>query len=262
MVERVETGGGYRERNSTADRALGILMLFDADKPVWGSNEIAARLGVSRSTSYRYLQSLISTGFIEEAPGGFRLGPKIFELARMARIGLGLSEIALPIMRKLAAQANEAVLLTRRSGRSVVCLDLVEAHHIVRLSYERGHVLPINAGASAEVLLAWADPAEVSAVLAQAPLERFTARTLTDPQALITRLAYIRKRGIALSQGELDEHILGIAAPIRDATGSVCAAISIAALARRMPRSELTSAEVAVRTAAASISRQLEIRDA
>ncbi|MDJ0105492.1 IclR family transcriptional regulator [Rhodococcus erythropolis] len=262
MTERAGGSGKYRERNSTADRALDILLLFSADKPVWSGPDIATHLGVARSTGYRYLQSLTGSRFLEEANGGFRLGPKIFELARLARVGIGLSEISLPEMRSLAAHVNETVLLTRRSGRSVVCLDLVEAQHAVRLSYERGHVLPINAGASAEVLLAWADPAEVTAVLEQGPLERFTDKTLTDPKALQARLVAIRKRGVAISQGELDDHILGIAAPIRDSSGSVCAAISIAALASRVPRGELKSIEAAVRGAAAAITSELELRDA
>ncbi|MFF0456442.1 IclR family transcriptional regulator [Nocardia africana] len=252
----------YRERNSTADRALDILLLFSADKPVWSAGDIAAGLGVARSTGYRYLQSLVANGFIEETVGGFRLGPRIFELARLARAGIGLSEVALPVMRTLAQEVGETVLLTRRSGRSVVCLDLVEAAHAVRLTYDRGHVLPINAGAAAEVLLAWADPAEVVRVLGREPLERFTAKTLTDPDELRARLVRIRKRGVAVSQGELDEHILGVAAPIRDGSGAVCAAISIAALAARVPRSRLREVENAVRDAAHAISGQLELRSA
>ncbi|WP_040742597.1 IclR family transcriptional regulator [Nocardia tenerifensis] len=252
---------GYRERNSTADRALDILLLFTADKPVWTGPDIAAALGVARSTGYRYLQSLVGSGFLEEADGGLRLGPRVFDLARLARAGLGLSEISLPAMRTLAAQFDETVLLTRRSGRSIVCLDLVEAQQAVRLSYERGHVLPINAGAAAEVLLAWSDPGEVTTVLAQAPLQRFTRKTLTDPELLRIRLAHIRKRGVAVSQGELDDHILGVAAPIRNAAGSVCAAVSVAALAARIPRDRLGSVVTAVHTAATAITQRLTLRD-
>ncbi len=254
-------GGTYRERNSTADRALDILTLFSAEKPVWTGSEVATALGVARSTGYRYLQSLIGSGFLEETAGGARLGPRIFELARSARAGLGLSEVSLPVMRLLAGRLNETVLLTRRSGRSVVCLELAEARQMVRLSYDRGQILPINAGAAAEVLLAWADPKEVRALLAQGPLESFTPKTLTDPEELRERLAYIRKRGVAVSRGELDEHILGVAAPIRNAAGAVCAAISVAALAVRVPRTELKNVEAAVRHAAATITRDLELRD-
>ena len=254
--------GTYRERNATADRALDILLLYSADKPVWTGSEIAARLGVARSTGYRYLQSLLNRGFIEETAGGFRLGLRVFELARSARAGVGLSDVALPVMRTLAAGINETVLLTARSGRSVVCLDVVESRHAVRLTYERGHVLPINAGAAAEVLLAWADPHEVAAVLAQGPLERFTPRTITDADALRARLADIRASGVAVAAGELDEYILGVAAPIRNAAGAVCAAVSIAALNARIPASEVKSVETAVRDAAAAITRKLELRDA
>ena len=252
---------GYRDRNSTADRALDILLLFNENKLVWSGTEIADEIGVARSTGYRYMQSLVNAGFVEEAPGGFRLGPRIFELARLARAGTSLSDIATPAMRSLSSAVGETVLLTRRSGRFVVCLELVEAPHAVRLSYERGHVLPINAGAAAEVLLAWAPPDEVTAVLKAAPLERFTAKTLTDPAQLQTRLAQIRRDGVAVSQGELDEQILGVAAPVHNARGGVIAAVSVAALVSRVPRSEVKSIKVAVKNAAAAISEQLATAD-
>lgn len=252
---------GYRERNSTADRALDILSLFREDKLVWTGTEIADQLGVARSTGYRYLQSLVNSGFIEEAGVGFRLGPRIFELARLARAGISLLDIAIPVMGSLAADVNETVLLTRRSGRFVVCLDLVEAAQPVRLSYERGHVLPINAGAAAEVLLAFAPPDEAAAILEAAPLERFTDKTLTDPEVLQARLKQIRADGVAVSHGELDEQILGVAAPIYDARGSVVAAVSVAALASRVARGQLKGIKAAVQSAAAKISDQLSIVD-
>src|SRR5262245_41451032 len=244
---KTRPASGYRDRNSTADRALDILLLFNEDKLVWTGAEIADEIGVARSTGYRYMQSLVNAGFVEEAAGGFRLGPRIFELARLARAGTRLADVAMAPMQSLAAAVGETVLLTRRSGRFVVCLELVEAPHPVRLSYERGHVLPINAGAAAEVLLAWAPPDEVTAVLNAAPLERFTAKTLTDPGQLQNRLAQIRKEGVAVSQGELDEQILGVAAPIHDARGRVVAAVSVAALASRVPRNELKSVKLGVK---------------
>jgi DNA-binding IclR family transcriptional regulator len=258
MGDLPQSSGTYRGRNSTADRALDVLLLYAADKPVWRGYEIATQLGVAPSTAYRYLRSLVGGGFLEEAAGGFRLGPRIFELASSARAGLGMSEVALPIMRSLAARANAPVLLTRRSGRSVLCVELVRAHCVVPLSYERGHVLPINAGAPAEVLMAWADPEEIDKVLEPGPLERFTPRTLTDPDALRLRFTHIRRRGVAISRGELDEHILGVSAPVRNATGTVCAAVSIAIPAARIPPAGLAFAESAVRSAATTLARRLE----
>ncbi|MTD55427.1 IclR family transcriptional regulator [Amycolatopsis pithecellobii] len=258
MTNRDATSGTYRGRNSTADRTLDILLLYTADKPVWTGSDIAARLGVARSTAYRYLQSLIGTGLIEETEGGFRIGPRIFDLARSARTECGLSEVSLPAMRKLAAQLDGTVLLTRRSGRSVVCVELIEARPAVRLSYDRGLALPINAGAAAEVLLAWADPHEISMLLDSGPLARFTSRTLAAPDTLRARFTQIRNRGVAITRGELDEHILGVSAPIRDVTGAVCAAISVAALAARVRKGELKNLATAVCRAATAITHELE----
>jgi DNA-binding IclR family transcriptional regulator len=260
MVNLPQGSGIYRARNSTADRALDILMLYATEKSVWSCHEIAGRLGVARSTAYRYVRSLLSVGFLEEAVGGFRLGPRIIELAMSARSGLGLSGIALPIMRSLANRVNATVLLTKRSGHAVLCVEVVRAKQVVSLSYERGHILPINAGAPAEVLLAWADPREIAAVLEPGRLERFTPRTLTHPDALRLRFAHIRRRGVAISRGELDEHILGVSAPVRNPAGAVCAAVSIAVPAARISPVDLAYAVSAVRDAATTLSRQLELQ--
>lgn len=250
---------GYRERNATADRALDILGMFGDDRPVVSGSEVAEHLGTSRSTAYRYLQSLVTNRFLEEAPvGGFRLGLRVLELARTARRSYGISEIAMPVMQRLAACTHESVLLTRRTGNVVVCLDRAEATtHTVRISYERGSALPVNAGASALALLAWADPAEIRTVLERTELVRFTEATLTDVDAVVARLAEIRELGYSVTRGEVDRDVLGIAAPIRDDTGQVIAAISVAAVASRIPPGHEDEVVDAVRTAAAEISERL-----
>ncbi|WP_314225320.1 IclR family transcriptional regulator [Streptomyces zaehneri] len=258
--EKVTPVSQYRERNSTADRALDILGLFSQDKLSLSGQEVATALGTARSTAYRYLQSLVGSGFLEEDPqGGFRLGLRVLELARLARRGYGLSEIALPLMRELCAEVGETVLLTRRAGGAAICVERCEAEHPVRISYERGSVLPANAGASALALLAWLPEQECRELLESQRLQRFTARTMTDVDALMERLAQIRKDGFIVSRGELDADILGIAAPIRGASGGVVAALSIAALEHRVPDRRLDEVVAAVRRAAELISGQLAV---
>ena len=187
-----------------------MLLLFDLSTPVLSAGEIAERLGMSRSTTYRYLQSLRSSDLLEEdaARGGFRLGSRIFELARIARLGLGLSEIALPVMQDLCREVDEAVLLTRRSGTMVVCLERVETTRPIRLSYERGHLLPLHAGAPSKVLLAFEEQSDV-VVESLGELQRFTDATITDPNLLRAELARIREQGYALSNGERDAGVRG-----------------------------------------------------
>lgn len=224
---------------------------------MWSGAEISEQLGVARSTGYRYLSSLVQSGFIAEGDGGFQLGPRIFQLARVARRRIGLAEAALQEMQDLARDVSETVLLTRRSGTAVVCLERVEAARPIRLSYERGHVLPINAGAAAEVLLAWLPPDEVAQILMDAPPQRFTPSTLVDAGAITERLKQIRKDGYALTRGEIDPDILGIAAPVRGHGDTVRAAVSIAALSSRVSARQARAMAAAVLDAAARITERV-----
>lgn len=249
----------YRDRNSTADRALDILSLFEDDRLTVTGADVASALAVAKSTAYRYLQSLTRSGFLEEFEprGGFRLGPRVYELARLARKGVGLSDLARPVMRDLAEATGETVLLTRRSGYWVVCLELEESVKPVRLSYERGHVLPPNAGAAAQVLLAWESPEFIDKMFSEVRFEKFTAKTLTDARKLQQRLEDIRGTGYAVSRGELDADVVGIAAPIRDHSNNVAAAISIAALGTHVPKQREKGVVGEVRRAAARVSEGL-----
>lgn len=253
-----DSGSRYRERNSTADRALDVLQLFDDSRLTVTGVEVAARLGVARSTAYRYLQSLTFSGFLEEADSraGFRLGPKVLALARLARKGIGLSDVARPVMRELVGATGEAVLLTRRSGSWIVCLEREESDHPVRLSYERGHLLPPNAGAAALVLLAWEPDAVVDEILGSTTLTRLTSTTMIDPARIRVRLEEIRAAGVASSRGELDPDIIGIAAPIRNHDGSVVAAVSIAGLSHRVTDDRVPAVTDAVRAAGERISEK------
>jgi IclR family acetate operon transcriptional repressor len=247
-----QNGGAYRERNSTADRALDILAMFTEERPAVSGSEVATHLGVARSTAYRYLQSLVTTRFLEESPGGgFRLGLRVLELAKLARKSYGLSELAAPLLAKLAADVDETVLLTKRTGDVVVCLDRAESEtHRVRISYERGSTLPVNAGASALVLLAWSPAAEAEQVFRGTTLRRFTDATLTEVDDLMARLAKIRADGHSITRGELDRDVLGIAAPIRGEHDAVIAAVSVAAVASRI--SPDTEADIVARVRAAA----------
>jgi DNA-binding IclR family transcriptional regulator len=259
-VENVVAPSGYRERNSTAERALTILDMFSDTQLALSAADIAAELGTSRSTAYRYVQSLVTSGFLEEsAPAGFRLGMRILELARLARKGYGLASAALPVMKELSDRFNQTVLLTRRVGTSIICVERSEPdNQHVRLSYERGSQLPINAGASALVLLAWLPEPEAYALLSSQPLNRFTANTLVEPSAIVDRLHQIRSDGFAMTVEEVDPDVIGIAAPVFDGDGNVAVGLSIVAMQNRLPSNERKGAVEAVRQASHELSRILD----
>lgn len=244
---------GYRERNSTADRALNILEMFTDDHLVLSAAEVAEHLGVARSTAYRYLETLVQSNFLaEDGRAGFRLGMKVLQLSRLARRSYGLADVAVPALRALADRFHQTVLLTRLMGNAVVCLEREESsEQYVRLSYQRGTILNVNAGASALVLLAWLPTDTLTRLLASAQLQRFTAASVTDPAELRTRLAQIRDDGYAVTHGEVDPDAIGIAAPIFQSSGAVLAGLSIVAIRARLSDSAVDEMlRAVVRTAA------------
>ena len=253
--------GTYRERNSTSDRTLDILTMFTEDRPRLSAGELAAELGTARSTVYRYLQALTAAGFVEEDPGGgFRLGMRVFDLARIARRSHGVLDIAAPVLADLAAATGETALLTRRQGTTVICLDKHEARgRLLRISYERGAILTPNAGASALALFAWDDQESLAELLKTADLPRYTPQTPADPETIAGVLSQAREQGYLVSHGALDPDVTGIAAPVRDAAGVVTLAVSVVALASRAAGDTLTTLIIAVRDAAQSLESKLRL---
>lgn len=258
MSESNGVTSGYRERNSTADRALLILGMFSDARVEISGLQVAAELGVARSTAYRYIQTLESADFLEESDGRatYRLGPRVFDLARIARLGLGLPEIARPVMRELVSEVGESVLLTRLSGIHVVCLELFEGTHPARLSFERGEVLPINATASSLVNLAWLPEAQLEKVLRDSAPIRPPARTLSSDEAIKEALAEVRTQGYALTRSELDDLAVGVAAPVFNADRDVIAGVAAIGLSFRMTEERLPRITDLVREAAREISDQ------
>ena len=256
MAPMTRGSSGYRERNSTADRALNVLQMFTDDRPEISAVEVAENLGVARSTAYRYLQTLVQSQFLNETGrGGFRLGMRVLELARIARQGYGLSDLAVPAMRELADRFHQTVLLTKQMGNAVVCLEREESREQhVRLSYERGTVLSLNAGASALVLMAWLPEDRARQQLASVALRAFTPNTLTDPDAIVARLAQIRQDGYAVTHGELDPMAAGIAAPIFRPDGEVLAGISVVLIESLVPAGQIDEIIKAVVATAGSLS--------
>lgn len=252
-----KTKPGYRDGNSTADRALTILQMFTADRPRISAVEVAEHLGASRSTAYRYLQTLVGASFLrEDDQAGFRLGSKVMELAAIARRGFSATDRAIPVMRTLTSEYNETVLLTKRIGSAIVCLEREESSgRIVRLSYERGSQLSYNAGASALVLLAWLPEPEARALLETQPLPQYTASTLTTVDEIMHRLREIRAEGHVVAQGEVDPNVVAVAAPIFDHKERVDFALSVVML-RPVSDEHLQAVTEALTDAARSLSEE------
>ena len=239
--------------NSTADRAIEILLMFDDTRPVISAAEVAERFGMPRSTTYRYLSSLRAQGLLVEAgEGGFRLGHRILALARIARQGFTILQISRPHLERARKDTGETVLLTQRTGEDLTVLECLESSSPIRISYERGQVLPTPASAAAKVFLAFSAAGKVGKVLKKRKFPQYTDHTITDPDRLARILDEVRSKGYAVNHNEVDEGITAVAAPIFDGSREVEYAVSIVAPSFRVNDSHLAiMADAARRTAGA-----------
>jgi IclR family acetate operon transcriptional repressor len=223
------------------DRALAVLELFGADRPDWGTSEVARAAGLPVPTAHRILAALTGRRYLarDEQTRRFRLGPAALDLGDRARARLDLRQVALPVLRRLARDTDETALLTVPSSdrERSVCLERVESSQPLRLSVEPGRRLPLHAGASQKALLAFLAEAEIERLLA-APLERLCRATITDREELRAHLRGIRDRGWALSFEETNVGVWGVAVPLLEH------GVAVAALGLAGPSARLSPEEV------------------
>jgi DNA-binding IclR family transcriptional regulator len=190
--------------------------------------EIADRLELPRSTAYRYIAALKSQGLVEDAPGGpgYRLGARILELAAtMSR--KPLRDVALPYMERISRETGETTILCGLREHVGVCLEKVEGHHALRVSFELGESYPLHAAATGKAILAHLTPDEQKAVLDDIGLPRFTDSTITAVPRLRKDLTKVRKCQYSESVGEAIAGTYGIAAPIFSPSGRILASIGV-----------------------------------
>ena len=212
------------------DRSLAMLFeLGDADGPL-AITELARRADLPSSTAYRLVDELEGYGLIERDDGGLGLGLRILELARQIedRLAPGLLEPARGIMRALAREHDETVLLTAPAGPYAIGLDSVEPPRTVRLSLGRWRVAPMYLGASGKVLLAFLAPRSAERVLASVDGEVTASGHPVELTALRRELAEVRDNGMVVTHGELDRGISGVAAPVLGSGGRPLAGLTLA----------------------------------
>jgi DNA-binding IclR family transcriptional regulator len=212
---------------NTLEKCVQILTLLSESPPLQVA-EIARELDLPRSTAYRYIAALRSHHLVEEAADGpgYRLGTKILELAAtMSR--RPIRGVALPYMERIARETGETVILCGLREREGICLEKVDGHHALRVSYELGDTYPLHASATGKAILAHLDPDERRSIVKKGGLARLTETTITDPSALDREVAKIRSDGYSESDGEAIVGTRGIAAPIFSFADRVVASIGV-----------------------------------
>jgi IclR family KDG regulon transcriptional repressor len=227
-----------------------------------GVSDISRDLDLAPSTAHRLLATLVAGGLVQQDSNRkYRLGVKLIALGHAAQERLDLRAEALEAMRELAHRTHTEVNLAQLDEGDVLYIEKVTDAAPFALTIRVGQRRPAYCRALGKVLLAHLPHDEVQKRVGTS-LPRRTPQTITNFDALMAHLAGVRDRGYAVDREESETGWICLAAPVRDATGQVVAALSASGPASQMLA--ISEAEIArqVNAAADQISWRLGYRDA
>src|ERR687889_2398232 len=250
-----EAGNGETPGASVIVNAVAVLRCFSEEQPVLGVTEIAARVGLHKSTVSRILATLEAENLVERDPTTrrFRLGLGIIALAGPLLADLDVRRIAYPVLQDLSRRTGETAALMVWDGGEAVCVEQVPSSHQVKPTPPLGTRYNTAASSSVQVFLAQLDPFTVRTLLMKGVVDQ-PGLTEVALDAFLVRLREIAEQGYAVNYGETSLEEVGVAAPVFDHRGEPVAAVLVSAPRFRISIEQLGLIRDAVVGAAADIS--------
>jgi IclR family pca regulon transcriptional regulator len=235
--------------SQSLERGLAILGCFTPNRPVLGIADIADELGMSRSTTHRYVITLVALGYLEQgASRKYRLGLRVTDLGMSALNSTGLRDQARPYLEELRQRTSYSASLTVLDDGEALIVDRVRSYRRGQSQAEfelhPGSRLPAYSTAGGKLLLAALPDAEQRELIASLKLTKQGPRTITSKKALRAQLDSVLEDGYAVSDEELAAGLRAIAAPVRNESDEVVAAVSLTAPADAISMQELVDALV------------------
>jgi DNA-binding IclR family transcriptional regulator len=217
-------------------RFSAVLRLFSEEKSAWTVPAISEALTIPVSTAYRTVKDLLAAGFLETSTGAeYRLGPAFLEFDRLTRLTDPAVQAGRPVLHDVVMQARIPCvgLLSRLYNDTVMCIADEAAGRVeFRTSYERGRPMPLTHGATSRVILAQLPPRRLGKLLARGmPGERGAADVTGNSR---DALLDVRRRGYCVSRGEIDQGLVGIAAPLMLPETGLLGSLSLVAEAKSL----------------------------
>ena len=208
-------------------RGIDVLRAFGPTSMAMTVSEVAARTGLARPTARRLLITLEELGYARSTDGVYSLTARTLELGASYISALGMWDVARPHMEELVAVTHESSSMAQLDGSDIVYVARVAVPKIIALVVTIGTRFPAVATSMGRVLLADLDPDELDRVLALGSESGVVPRVDPDRADLDQVLAEVRQQGFAVSDEQLSVGIRSVAAPVRDASGAVVAALNV-----------------------------------
>ena len=218
--------------SQSLERGLAILTCFTPQRPTMGIADIADELGMSRSTTHRYVITLLELGYLEQgASRKYRLGLRVADLGMSALNSMSLREYARPYLEELRRETKFTVNLAILDGSEILNVARVRGsrpgQYKIDFDLHVGSRLPASCTALGKLLLAYLPDAEQESLIASLKLAKGGPNAITSKKALKADLGQISEEGLAVDDEELAAEVQAIAAPVRSSGGEVVAAVDL-----------------------------------
>jgi len=214
--------------------------------------DLSERMGLTRSTTHRLANALVERGFLTFLPReGYQLGSKLLQLGFLAQAQTDVVQIARPHLESLAAASEDTVHLGRMDGDKALYLDKIPGRRRVDISSRIGDRQPLTSTGLGKALML-DDPEDNWRRIFDAE----TAQA-ADYDLWVTRMRDYVTAGRSFDLEENEDQIRCVAAPVRDASGAIVAAISLSSAAQYMDDARMASLSENVRATAHEISVDL-----
>jgi IclR family pca regulon transcriptional regulator len=246
-------------------RGLSIIRVFSGERPALTLTDVAEAAGLSRATARRFLLTLEQLGYVRTDGRLFSLTPRVLELGYSYLSSLGLPDIMTPHLETLAHGAQESASAAVLDGTDIVYVARVAGRKIMRVQITIGTRFPAFATSMGRVLLAALPEADARELVVSSNRTALTPLTKTHVEDIMTALQVVRESGYAVVDQELEVGLRSLAVAIKDARGTVVAAINVSTSAGATVTGATVTETTAfilqqLQRAAAEISRDLSVR--
>jgi len=228
-----------RDRMSGLAKGLAVIETFTADRPRQSIAEVSSASGLDRATARRCLLTLTHHGYAEWDGKFFTLTPRVLRLGTACLAAMPLPQLVQPMLDALSDEIGESSSASILDGDEIVYIARAAQQKVMSIALMPGSRLPAHCTSMGRVLLAALPEEEARRRLGPGPLPARTPLTLTDPEAVMRRLAQVRADGHALNDQEIEIGLRSVAVPVLSARGKVVAALNIGVSAARATPEDL-----------------------
>lgn len=246
------------------EKAFDLLEVFLKHEGELGISQLANLSKLNVSTAYRLASTLVKRGYLDRRSdrAKYSLGLKFLEFSSAVSKRVRVREMALPFLKRLNEVVNESVNLAVLDRGEAIYIEHIESSHGLRMFTKVGNRVPLHCTGVGKIFLAYMTEEDLEESVGSKGLFcRRTQNAIKDFTELKRELSVIRRDGIAIDNEEMEVGVKCVAAPVRDVSGNVVAAISVSGPSARLTNRRVEELKLLIKSCGLEISRAIGYQD-